>query len=117
MDTDARVPSPTWWSDRWAWRGALAAAPLGALGAILYALATVGFEPGSALLAYLLGAAVAAGIGCLLGGPVGVVVDGVRSRRAGRSRATRASAEAGVELPDGGVYPSEPQRSRERTSA
>lgn len=70
----------TWWSDRWAWRGALGAAPLGALAAILYALIVLRMEATDALLAYLLGAALASGVGCLLLGSLGGSVETIRHR-------------------------------------
>jgi hypothetical protein len=73
-----------WWSDRWAWRGALAAAPAGALIAILYALLVLRLPPADALLAYGLGALVASGIGCLLAGTLGAAGAGLQhSRRCG----------------------------------
>lgn len=82
--TDQRCEHTTadlWWNDRWAWRGALACAPLGALFAILYALAVLRLGVVDALWAYLLGAAVASGIGCLLGGLLGGAANGWRHRR------------------------------------
>jgi len=82
------APCP-WWSDRWAWRGALAAGPLGALVAILYALIVLRMSPTESLLAYLLGAAVASGIGCLLLGPLGASVETIRHRRRTRVAAAR----------------------------
>jgi hypothetical protein len=78
----ARAGSAPWWSDRWAWRGALAAAPLGALAAILHALVERPTDWVAALLAYLVGAMVAAGIGCLLGGPLGAAGVALRQRLA-----------------------------------
>ena len=83
MLADALRPPPSrWWDDRWAWRGAFAAAPFGALAAILVALGVFRASYGDALLAYLLGAAVAAGVGCLLGGPLGGALHARRSRPA-----------------------------------
>lgn len=85
MTTSHRTADPAapnrWWSDKWAWRGAIAAAPLGALVAILYALAVLRLAPAEALLAYLLGAAVASGIGCVLAGPLGASIETLRYRR------------------------------------
>lgn len=69
------------WDDRCAWRGALALAPVGALLAILYALLLLRMTPVESLWAYLLGAAVASGIGCVLGGTLGGVATAVRHRR------------------------------------
>lgn len=80
------------WNDRWAWRGALAFAPLGALLAILYALLVLRLTPVDSLWAYLLGAAVASGIGCLLGGTLGGVANGARHRRCSREQAAAADA-------------------------
>lgn len=86
-------PAPcTWWSDRWAWRGALGAAPLGALAAILYALIVLRMAPTEALLAYLLGAALASGVGCLLLGSLGASVETVRHRLRTRSDAADDTA-------------------------
>jgi hypothetical protein len=76
MDGDLR-----WWSDRWAWRGAVAAAPLGALAALLFALVELRAAVSVVLLSYALGAAVAAGAGCLLGGPIGAAVEASRRDR------------------------------------
>jgi hypothetical protein len=85
----ARARRTAWWSDRWAWRGALAAAPLGALAAILHALLVLRTGWEEALVLYAIGAMVAAGIGCLLGGPLGGAVQSLRdSRSAGRRRRT-----------------------------
>ena len=102
MDSAAHVPSPAWWSDRWAWRGALVAGPLAALGTILYALLVVRASPVDALVAYAIGGAVGAGIGCLLAGPLGGAVTGFRSSRA---RAAGPSGDDEI-LPDDDVYPS-----------
>ena len=76
------VSSPRWWSDRWAWRGALIGAPLGALAALLQALVALGFAPVPVLIAYAIGAVAGSGVGCLLGGPLGAVADGWRQRHA-----------------------------------
>jgi hypothetical protein len=70
------------WSDRWAWRGALAAAPLGALAAILHALLVLRTGWAEALVLYVIGALTAAGIGCLLGGPLGGAAEARRRRSA-----------------------------------
>lgn len=78
------------WNDRWAWRGALSFAPLGALAAILYALLVLRLTPVGSLWAYLLGAAVASGIGCLLGGTLGGFANGVRHHGCGKERAAAA---------------------------
>jgi ABC-type uncharacterized transport system permease subunit len=80
-DPSCRHAGTSWWNDRWAWRGALAAAPLGALLAILHALVVLRTGVEQALGAYVVGALVAAGIGCLLGGPLGAVGTGLRHRR------------------------------------
>ncbi|MFP5220217.1 MAG: hypothetical protein ACLGIG_10885 [Actinomycetes bacterium] len=74
----------TWWDDRWAWRGALAAAPLGALAAILHALLVERTSFGEALVLYAVGALVASGIGCLVAGPLGGTANAVRRWRAVR---------------------------------
>jgi hypothetical protein len=96
LDRRHRAPA-TWWNDRWAWRGALAAGPAGALAAILHALAVERAPLEQALVAYLVGAMVAAGLGCLLLGPLGGSVATYRHRR-------------GARYPDlaGDVYPDEP---------
>ena len=62
---------PRWWSERWAVRGGLVAAPLGALAAIVVALVVLRYGPVPALLAYLLGGLVSGAVGYLLGGLVG----------------------------------------------
>lgn len=80
-DPTCRHSGPSWWSDRWAWRGALAAAPIGALLAILHALVAERGGVEQALVAYVVGALAAAGIGCLLGGALGAVGTGLRHRR------------------------------------
>ena len=83
MTASSRTTGPapcTWWSDRWAWRGAIGAAPFGALTAILYALIVLRLAPTAALLAFLLGAALAGGIACLLAGSLGASVETVRYR-------------------------------------
>jgi hypothetical protein len=91
----------TWWSDRWAWRGAFALAPLGALGAILHALLVERASVGDALLAYALGAMVAAGIGCVLGGPLGAFCVAFRARFRPADEADEAApAEPAAALPD-----------------
>lgn len=77
----ARAGRTAWWSDRWAWRGALAAAPLGALAAILHALLVLRTGWAEALVLYLIGALVAAGIGCLLGGPLGGAAQALKDSR------------------------------------
>ena len=82
----------TWWSDRWAWRGALGAAPFGALAAILYALIVLRTPPVEALMAYALGAALASGVGCLLLGSLGGSVETIRHRL--RTRADAADDDA-----------------------
>lgn len=79
--TEGPAAPNRWWSDKWAWRGAIAAAPLGALLAIVYALVVLRLAPTEALLAYLLGAAVASGIGCVLAGPLGAAVETLRYQR------------------------------------
>jgi hypothetical protein len=76
----ARAGHTPWWNDRWAWRGAFAFAPLGALAAILHALVVLRVGFGEALTAYGVGALVAAGIGCLLGGPLGAAGCALRER-------------------------------------
>lgn len=76
-----RLATATWWSDRWAWRGALAAAPAGALAAILHALLVQRTGVEEALVAYAVGAMAAAGIGCLIGGVLGGANAAVRKRR------------------------------------
>lgn len=86
-----------WWSDRWAWRGTLAAAPLGALGAIVYSLVVLRLPPVPALLAYGLGAALAAGVGCLLAGPLGGAAVALRRRREER-RSDREDASVVLDL-------------------
>lgn len=73
-----------WWDDRWAWRGALAAAPFGALAAVLHALLVLRTSFGEALVLYAIGALVAAGVGCLLAGPLGGTACAVRQWRAAR---------------------------------
>jgi ABC-type uncharacterized transport system permease subunit len=82
METIARIASrageTAWWSDTWAWRGALAAAPLGALAAILHALVVLRAGWSESLTAYGVGALLAAGVGCLLGGPLGAAGRGLR---------------------------------------
>ena len=90
-------PAPcTWWSDRWAWRGALGAAPMGALVAILYALVVLRTSPTDALMAYALGAGLAGGVGCLLLGPLGASIETVRHGR--RLRAAPADPADGLAL-------------------
>lgn len=74
----------TWWDDRWAWRGALVAAPAGALAAILHALLVLRASFGEALVLYVVGALVASGIGCLVAGPLGGTACAVRQWRASR---------------------------------
>lgn len=88
---NAQAGRTAWWSDRWAWRGAIASAPAGALAAILHALAVVRAGWADALLAYGLGAMVAAGIGCLLGGPLGAAGQALRDSRNRRSRPPAAT--------------------------
>lgn len=73
-------PASRWWNDRWAWRGALAAGPLGALAAILHALIVLRAGPPEALIAYAVGGLVAAGIGALLAGPLGAAGTAFRHR-------------------------------------
>lgn len=90
-----------WWSDRWAWRGTLAAAPLGALAAIVYSLVVLRLPPVTALLAYGLGAALAAGIGCLLAGPLGGTAVALRRRH----RQRRGEAEDASVVLDLDPYP------------
>jgi hypothetical protein len=97
MTTDPTRAPATWWSDRWAWRGALGAAPLGALVAILHALLVQRAPFDEALVAYLIGAMVAAGIGCVVLGPLGGTVATHRFRREQRLSA----------LVDDDVYPDE----------
>lgn len=84
MDAIARITAragrTSWWNDRWAWRGTFAAAPLGALAAILHALVVLRVGFGDALVAYGVGALAAAGIGCLLGGPLGAAGCALRER-------------------------------------
>jgi hypothetical protein len=58
--------------------------PFGALAAILHALLVLRAGYGDALLAYALGALVAAGIGCLLGGSLGAFCVGARQSLARR---------------------------------
>lgn len=79
----ARAGRTAWWSDKWAWRGAFGAAPVGALGAILYALLVQRVGWSEALTAYGIGALVAAGIGCLLLGPLGAAGQALRGRLVG----------------------------------
>lgn len=76
-----RLAAANWWSDRWAWRGALAAAPAGALAAILHALIMQRLGVEESLVAYAVGAMAAAGIGCLIGGALGGAHAAVRARR------------------------------------
>jgi hypothetical protein len=90
-------PPARWWDDRWAWRGAIAAAPLGALAGILNALLVERTGFAEALFAYGLWAAVAAGIGCLLLGPLGGTANAVRMRRAERAGRHDADLEADPE--------------------
>ena len=62
---------PRWWDERLARRGAVVGAALGALAAILAALALLGLSPGPALVSYAAGALVGSGLGYLLGGVLG----------------------------------------------
>lgn len=80
--TDVLSPPPaSWWSDRWAWRGAVAAAPFGALLLIVHALLVLRAPFDQALLAYGVGALLAAGLGFLLMGPLGGAIEASRRRR------------------------------------
>lgn len=81
-----RLSRATWWSDRWAWRGALVAAPAGALAAILHALLVQRLGVEESLVAYAAGAMAAAGIGCLVGGALGGANAAVRKRRHAATR-------------------------------
>ena len=63
-----------WWSERLARRGAVVGAALGALAAILAALAVLGLDPVPALVSYVAGALVGSGVGYLLGGLLGAAV-------------------------------------------
>ncbi|HWH27700.1 MAG TPA: hypothetical protein VNU26_01855 [Mycobacteriales bacterium] len=74
----------TWWDDRWAWRGALAAAPFGALAVVLHALLVLRTSFGEALVLYAVGALAASGVGCLVAGPLGGTACAVRRWRASR---------------------------------
>jgi hypothetical protein len=108
QSTSGRPAPCTWWSDRWAWRGALGAAPLGALVAILYALVVLRTSPTDALMAYALGAAMAGGVGCLLLGPLGASIETVRHRRRQRAAAADPADDlALVEPADAGDWPAE----------
>lgn len=80
------------WDDRTAWRGAIAAAPVGALAAILHALLVLRLPPVDALVHYLIGAMVASGIGCLLAGILGGALN---ARRTGASSRRRGSGRHG----------------------
>lgn len=98
MDTIARIQEragrSAWWSDTWAWRGAIAAAPLGALVAILHALVVLRAAPAEALVAYVVGGLTAAGVGCLLAGPLGAAGLALRDRRRPPTPPVRGDLEA-----------------------
>jgi hypothetical protein len=96
--THEPAPRARWWSDRWAWRAAIAAAPAGALVAIVHALLVLRASVSEALVAYVVGAMLASGIACVLAGPLGGAVTAARLRR----RRTTATAFA-----DADVYPDE----------
>lgn len=67
------MDGPRWWSEHLARRGAVVGAALGALAAILAALALLGLAPVPALISYAAGALVGSGVGYLLGGLLGGV--------------------------------------------
>ena len=91
--------APSWWNDRWAWRGALAAAPLGALVAILHALTVLRVGVEAALVAYVVGAMAAAGIGCLLAGALGAAWTGLKHRRCAVAPAEQEAVVTGAREP------------------
>ncbi len=78
------------WNRKWAARGALSMAPLGALTALVLAL-IVFRQPTPALIAYAAGGAGSAVVGLVLGGAFGALAGSTRSngRRQQRGQAAR----------------------------